>query len=332
MPARRMRSNRLPVAPPPLRSRVHSPSSAPRESSLDRVRRLAREHRATEKPFEPTRRGTWQGSSRDLVVNGSDWYAVKYVHKISPSDKDVGPDVALPSGAFSDSKKLGAALRKAGILAAGGRVNAFRAQGDKTIVFPSVPGLTTYWHAIVLTHLDRDDEAPRSHQRNPARARRGAKHVALEPSEDFLVIEEDDDDRYPFVLVNPTEYDSYMKNSIFAFAFGAYGWTRLIVWEASDHIDDALEKAGEWLAEHAPGILTSEEEIGKLIEEAKEEDPSLDDEDAFSTATQDMTYTESGWIPSWEWTVSEFTDGDLFDVTLKASKEEYEREYGEDAP
>lgn len=235
MPARRMRTNRLPVAPPPLRHRVHSPSGAPRESSLDRVRRIAREHKAQERPFDPERRGSWQGSSRDLVVN-------------------------------------------------------------------------------------------------PARARRGAKHVSQEPSEDFLVIEESEDDRYPFVLVNPLEYDSYMQNSVFAFAFGAYGWTRLIVWQASDHVEDALETAGEWLAEHAPGILMSEEEVGKLVDEAKEENPELGDEDAFQEATQDLTYTESGWIPSWEWTVSEFTDGDLYDVTLAASKEEYEREYGEEVP
>ncbi len=232
MPVRRLRSNRLPVAPPPLRHRAHSPSGAQRESSLDRVRRLAREHRSTERPFDPERRGSWKGSSRDLVVN-------------------------------------------------------------------------------------------------PARARRGDKHVSLEPAEDFLVIEESEDDRYPFVVVNPLEYDTYMRNSIFAFTFGAYGWTRLIVWEASDHIEDALEKAAEWLAEHAPGILTSEEEVGKLIDEAKEEKPGADEEEVFTTATQDMTYTESGWIPSWEWTVSEFTSGELFDVTLAASKEEYEAEYGE---
>jgi hypothetical protein len=202
---------------------------------LDRVRRLAREHHATERPFDPEKRGTWRGSSRDLVVN-------------------------------------------------------------------------------------------------PARARRGAKHVALEPSEDFLVIEEDENDRYPFVLVNPTDYNTYMRNSVFAFAFGAYGWTKLIVWEASDHIDDALEVAGEWLAEHAPGILTSEEEIGVLVREAQEEDPSASEEDAFQTATQDMTYTESGWIPSWEWSMREFNSGDLYDVALRASKEEYERVYDEEAP
>ena len=33
------------------------------------MRRLAREHRVAEKPFDPEKRGTWRGSSRDLVVN-----------------------------------------------------------------------------------------------------------------------------------------------------------------------------------------------------------------------------------------------------------------------
>lgn len=265
-------------------------------------------------------------------MNGGSWYSVKYTHKISPSSKDVGPDVNLPDGAFSDSKTLGRALRQAGVLISGAKVNSFRTEGDKTIVFPSAPGLTTYWHSVVLTHLDRDDApiARNSLARNPARARRGAKHVSLEPAEDFLVIEESDDDRYPFVLVNPLEYDTYTSNSIFAFAFGGHGLTRLIVWEASDHIEDALEKAAEWLAEHAPGILTSEEEVGKLIAEAQEEKPDADEEEVFTIATQDMTYTESGWIPSWEWTVSEFNSGELFDVTLEASKEEYKAEYGED--
>lgn len=79
-------------------------------------------------------------------------YSVRYIHKISPSDKDVGPDVELPGSAFADRNKLGAALRKARVLMQGGRVTSFRVEGNKVVVFPSVPGLTTYWHAIVLTH------------------------------------------------------------------------------------------------------------------------------------------------------------------------------------
>ncbi len=50
------------------RSAVHSPSVRPKgESALERVRRISREHN---KPFDPSKRGTWQGSSKDLVVNG----------------------------------------------------------------------------------------------------------------------------------------------------------------------------------------------------------------------------------------------------------------------
>jgi len=79
------------------------------------------------------------------------FFSVKYVHKVSPSDNDVGPDVVIPGGAFSDSRKLGQALRTLGVLARGARVRSFRAEGDKVVVFPSMPGLTTYWHAVVLT-------------------------------------------------------------------------------------------------------------------------------------------------------------------------------------
>lgn len=81
---------------------------------------------------------------------GPQTYSVKYVHKISSSAKDVGPDVTLPGGAFSDSKTLGKALRKAGVLTSGGKVTNFRVEGNRVIIFPSVPGMTTYWHSIIL--------------------------------------------------------------------------------------------------------------------------------------------------------------------------------------
>ena len=81
-------------------------------------------------------------------------YSVRYVHKIAPSDKDVGPEVELDDAAFSDWKALGKALREACVLARGGRVNAFRVEGSQVVVFPSVPGLTTYWHSIVLGFVD----------------------------------------------------------------------------------------------------------------------------------------------------------------------------------
>lgn len=242
MPRPRLRSNRLPVAPPPLRHRVHSPSSAPRESSLDRVRRIAREHRATERPFEPERRGSWKGSSRDLVVN-------------------------------------------------------------------------------------------------PSRARRGDKH-GRESDEEFLVIEEEGSSEPGFIFVNPTDYpqhrgdlshvgDAMRRSELFALQFGAYGWTKLLVWARS--AETALEEASGWLADHAPGIFVDQEQLRELEKEYREENPDADDDDVMDGAYADLTYTESGYIPGWEWTLDDVTGSELFDVALQASKEEYELVYGEEA-
>jgi hypothetical protein len=84
--------------------------------------------------------------------SSGDLWMVRYVHKISPSEKDVMGPVHIPGGAFADRKTLGAALRKVKVLDAGASVRSFRTEGNKVVVFPSMPGLTTYWHAIVLTH------------------------------------------------------------------------------------------------------------------------------------------------------------------------------------
>jgi hypothetical protein len=83
--------------------------------------------------------------------SGSQAYMVGYIHKVSPSPQDVWGPVCLNDNAFSDSKTLGAALRKAHVLIPGGQVRQFRVEGDKVVVFPSAPGMTTYWHSIILT-------------------------------------------------------------------------------------------------------------------------------------------------------------------------------------
>ncbi len=56
--------NRLPPPPPKRSHRQHSPR--PRKSALERARELSRSQGPT---FDPSQRGTWRGSSRDLVVN-----------------------------------------------------------------------------------------------------------------------------------------------------------------------------------------------------------------------------------------------------------------------
>lgn len=107
---------------------------------------------------------------------------------------------------------------------------------------------------------------------------------------------------------------------LWLFQFGAYGATWVAVWNAS--LEDALEEAGGWLADHAPGHLTTEEELWKdkgLIEDAMEDvgvsGPfnELDEEDQYKvheSMTTDMTYTESGYLNSWEWYVNELDPGD----------------------
>ena len=78
-------------------------------------------------------------------------FHARYVHKIAPKDTDVSGPHTIPDGAWSDSKTLGKALRCAKVLLPGARVRSFRVEGNKVVVFPTLPGLSTYWHAIVLT-------------------------------------------------------------------------------------------------------------------------------------------------------------------------------------
>ncbi len=79
-------------------------------------------------------------------------WSVKYVHKISPNPNDRGPDVQLPDTAFANRRTLGKALRDMKVLMAGGYVTSFDVKKNEVVVFPAVAGLTTYWHAIILTH------------------------------------------------------------------------------------------------------------------------------------------------------------------------------------
>ena len=78
-------------------------------------------------------------------------YHTRYVHKIAPSDRDVGPDVTLDGAALANTpdgrKAMGAALRSAGVLHKGERVRSHRVESDRVVVFPTMQG----WHAIILT-------------------------------------------------------------------------------------------------------------------------------------------------------------------------------------
>ncbi len=61
--------------------------------------------------------------------------------------------------------------------------------------------------------------------------------------------------------------------------FGAFGPVRVLVW--AEHLQDALDEACDYLAEHAPGFFDADE-------------PEF---------PEDHMWTSHGWLPSWEWRI-----------------------------
>ena len=128
---------------------------------------------------------------------------------------------------------------------------------------------------------------------------------------------------------NPDE--TTFTGAHFIFHFGAYGDTEVCVIQRPDHFDDALEIAAEWLKENEPGHFSEPDyesaarECGiDLAQYTGGMIDIFDRDEALAESIQqsaetDHTYTESGWLLSWEWTVDEyegepdFGDGPRFD-------------------
>lgn len=55
----------------------------------------------------------------------------------------------------------------------------------------------------------------------------------------------------PIIAVN--SHDKSWTRHRYILWFGAYGWTRLMVWANS--VSDALDEAADWMEENAPGLL-----------------------------------------------------------------------------
>jgi hypothetical protein len=119
--------------------------------------------------------------------------------------------------------------------------------------------------------------------------------------------------------------------SCFTFHFGAYGDTHVSVWSRS--LEDALELAAEWLAKHEPGHLMTEDELQDLYREACEDagmvypQPASTDEmesvayyAAREQAEADLTYTESGYLTSYEWTVDESDEAPGPDASARGAR------------
>lgn len=85
---------------------------------------------------------------------------VRYIHKISPSDKDVVTGIRLQDSAFQDRKTLARGLRDAGVLSSGDRIREFRTEttkeGTRVVCFPT--GSCMIWHSIILTDITTEEQ------------------------------------------------------------------------------------------------------------------------------------------------------------------------------
>lgn len=107
------------------------------------------------------------------------------------------------------------------------------------------------------------------------------------------------------VVANSSDYD-WKKGGLKLFWFGAYGTTKVYAW---GYWEDALEAAAEWLKENAPGHLSDPDyreaalELGEPLGDADVANVDgkwYPSEAAIELAETDMTYTESGWLTSYE--------------------------------
>lgn len=114
---------------------------------------------------------------------------------------------------------------------------------------------------------------------------------------------------------NPDE--TTFVGSLFVFRFGAYGETEVAVYQRPGCLDDALETAAEWLKDNAPGHFVEPEYPEGLRTSGELTNAEFE---ACAECEEDLTYTESGWLASWEWTVDEIEDDlpaphfDRFDI------------------
>jgi len=114
-----------------------------------------------------------------------------------------------------------------------------------------------------------------------------------------------------FALNNVWQTDSpyHAGPRAWLFSFGAYGDCHIV---AFGSLEEALEDAAALLA---PGYFY-EPDFAQARHELREEG-MLDDSDedldrVFEHATTDLTYTESGWLISHEWTVREVIVEDVY--------------------
>jgi hypothetical protein len=94
--------------------------------------------------------------------------------------------------------------------------------------------------------------------------------------------------------------DKHFTSNRYILAFGAYGWTQLMVW--ANNLEDALDECVDWIAENAPGLLC-DDEVAELYKEAIAEGKS--EEEAREESEMDTTVAGNcgHYLHSWEWNI-----------------------------
>ncbi len=93
--------------------------------------------------------------------------------------------------------------------------------------------------------------------------------------------------------------DAGWKKHRFILAFG-YGGTLLMLW--ADHLEDALDEAIDWIADHAPGLL-ADDEVKEAYDEAIAEGKTK--KEAWDASDVDVTRGDNGhYIRSEEWSIA----------------------------
>jgi hypothetical protein len=110
------------------------------------------------------------------------------------------------------------------------------------------------------------------------------------------------------------------RDQAWRFDVGAYGDHSVVVWARG--VEDALEKASEFVAEYWPGLMTEPdyEDAAKELGLDVNTDDDEEQEQIREHAEADLTYTESGYLASWEWYIRELEREDILQEILDANE------------
>lgn len=181
-----------------------------------------------------------------------------------------------------------------------------------------MPEAITRAAAIAVAHDARESGRPELAARILAMAPRRWRAERHDRDPSAIVIGSDASTSYgqmSIVMINPTckqeGVNRYHREAgAYVLQFGAHG-TALHCYASG--LEDALEQCAAWLAEYAPGHIMAHgsDEHTALCREAFEDaglawTGAIDWEDqaqsdAMESAEADLTYTESGYLTSYEW-------------------------------